>query len=169
MAVAASIRAAVSVSQTGAAVMGVSPSWAAAFEKILSLVDGTGANQYDLAYLAERTVNGASNDDIDVAGVLATALGATITAAEIVAVFIVNEKLDNSANSTNLTIGGGSNPVPGFANALAALGPGGIFLQASPGASGLATVTAGTGDIIRVANSSGAQAKYVIAILARSA
>ncbi len=169
MAVAASIRAAVSISQTGAAAFGESPSWSGAFDEVMSLVDGVGANQCDFAYLEERTVNSAANDDIDLRGVLSTAFGATINAVELVAIAVINKKRDGSANTTNLTIGGGSNPVPGFVNALAPLGPGGIFLQASPGASGLATVTAGTGDIIRVANSSGAQAKYVIAILARSA
>jgi hypothetical protein len=169
MTVAASIRAAVSVSQSGSAAFGKSPAWDGAFDEVISLVDGTGANQCDLAYMEERTVNSASNDDIDLAGVLSSALGATITAAKLVAICIINKRRDGSVNTTNLTIGGGSNTVPGFANALAALKPGGMFLMASPDAAGLATVTAGAGDIIRVANSSGAQAKYMIAILARSA
>ncbi len=169
MPVAASIRAALSFSQSGAESFAGGPNWAGAMEKVVSLLNGTGANQFDLGYMKERTIASASNDDIDIAGVLTDPLGATITAAKLVALLIINEAKDGVQNTTNLTIGGGLNTVPGFANALAPIGPGGILLLASPGASGLATVTAGTGDIIRVANSSGAQAKYLIAALARSA
>lgn len=169
MAVTASLRLAASVALTGTEVLNKKPSWADSFDEVLSFADGTSANQCDLAYLAERTVASASNDDIDVRGVLADALGSTINAAELVAIAIVNKQKNGSANTTNLTIGAGSNTVPGFANALAALKPGGMFMMVSPDAAGLATVTAGTGDIIRVANSSGATAKYMVALLARSA
>ena len=42
-------------------------------------------------------------------------------------------------------------------------------MLAAGDAAGLGAVTAGTGDILRIANSSGATAKFQIAILARSA
>jgi hypothetical protein len=169
MAISASIRASVTISQTATAVLGVAPAWANAMDKIVSLTSGTGANQADIAYLAERTVSSASNDDVDIAGVLSDAFGSTITAAELVAIGFVNQQFDGTANTTNLTPGGSSSGVPGFTNALWPISPGGVFLIASPGASGLATVTASTGDIIRIANSSGATAKYILAILARTA
>jgi hypothetical protein len=169
MTVNASLKMSLSVAQSGANAFSGGPHWSAAIEHALALVNGTGANQCDIAYVAERTVASATNDDIDLAGVLADALGQTINAVELVAVVIVNKQKDGTANTTNLTIGGAASPVPGFANALAALAPGGVFLMASPGAAGLATVTGSSGDLLRVANSSGAQAKYVIGILARSA
>jgi hypothetical protein len=168
MAVAATMRAAGSVSHTRTAVLGKAPSWAAAFDKVVSLADGTGANQADLVYAAERTVASATNDDIDLAGVLTDAFGATITSAELVALLVINEQADGTANTTNLTLGGAANPVPGFGSALWPISPGGFFEMVSPGAAGLATVTASTGDLLRVTNSSGATAKYKILLLARS-
>lgn len=169
MAVTASIRAALSVSQTRTAVFGVAPHWSAAIEKIVSITSGTGANQADIVYLDERTVAGATNLDLDLAGVLTDAFGATVASAKLVALVIVNEPLDGTQNTTTLTLGGGSNYVPGFSAALWPISPGGIFQMASPGVAGLATIAAGTADILRVANSSGAQAKFQIGVLARSA
>ncbi|PWB94661.1 hypothetical protein [Methylosinus sporium] len=169
MSVTAQLRAALSFSQTRTAVLGAAPSWSAAFDQIVSLVNGTGAGQFDLGYAAERTVASAANDDIDLAGVLTDAYGAAVTIAELVAIMIVNKQRDGTANTTDLTPGGGSNFVPGFSAALPPISPGGIFMMVAPGAAGLATVTASTGDILRVANSSGAQNKFQIAILGRSA
>lgn len=172
MAVNASLRAALSVSQVGSEAFAGGPNWSAAIEQVLSFANGTGADQADLAYVAERTVASATNDDIDLAGVLTDALGATITAAELAAILIVNKKKDGSANTTNLTIGAGANPMIGFLGATHTIGPirpGGVFMLACGDASGIGAVTAGTGDILRIANSSGAQNKYLIALLARSA
>lgn len=173
MAVTASIRAALSVAQSGNAVFGSQPSWSGALDEIISLASGTSAGQADLAYVAERAVNSASNDDIDLAGVLTDAMGATFTAAYLVALLIINKQKDGTANTTNLTIGAGSNPwlgaLGGTTPTIGPIRPGGILLLTSPAASGIGAVAAGTGDILRVANSSGAQAKYQIAILGRSA
>ena len=173
MTISASIRAAFSVSQSGAAAFGASPSWSAAIDEVLSFANGTAANQADIAYVAERTVTSGANDDIDLAGVLTDALGATITAAELVALMIINKAKDGTANTTNLTIGGGSAPVTGFLGGttptIGPIPPGGVVMLASPGATGLGAVTATSADILRVANSAGATAKYVVAILARSA
>ncbi|MFO1126371.1 MAG: hypothetical protein U1E25_14580 [Methylocystis sp.] len=64
--------------------------------------------------MAERTVASATNDDIDLAGVLTDALSVTITAAELIALVIINKQKDGTANTTNLTIGNGSDPMIGF-------------------------------------------------------
>lgn len=169
MTVSANLKASVSVMQSKAAVAGVAPNWAAAINKTLLLSHGTGANQADIVYLEERTVASATNLDLDLAGVLTDAFGATITAAELVALTVVNEARNGTPNTTNLTLGGGTNTVPGFSAALWPLSPGGFFDVASPGAAGLATITAATGDILRIANSSGATATFQICIIARSA
>ena len=167
MAVTASIRVALDFSQTGGGDFGP-PRFAGTVSKLLQFASGTGLSQADILFVDERTVASASNDDLDLAGVLTSAFGATITAAEIVAVLLVNGPIDPATpNTTNLTLGGATNPIPGISSG--AVGPNGIVLMVDPDAGGLATVTAATGDILRVANSSGASAVYQIAILARSA
>lgn len=173
MTLAANITASLSVNQAGANAFSSGPYWAGALEFALALANGTGANQADLAYVAERTVASASNDDIDLSGVLTDALGVTITAAELVALLIINRQKDGAANTTDLTVGGGSNPVIGFLGGttptIGPIKPGGVLLLAAGNAAGIGAVTAGAGDVLRVANSAGAQNKYQIAILGRSA
>lgn len=154
----------------GSAVQGNQPGWNGVLSLVQSFTDGTTANKADLVYLSERTVTTGANDDIDVAGALSDALGNTITAAEIVAVIVVNAQRDGTANTTDLTIGGdGSTGVVGFTSAVATIGPGGVFMVMTPDAGGQAAVTASTADILRITNASGASNTYQIAILARSA
>jgi hypothetical protein len=142
-------------------------------EALLQTSFGTGLNQANLLFIDERTVASATNDDLDLAGVLTSAFGATITAAELVAIFIINAPRSGAANTTNLTIGGGSNPVVGFLGGttptVGPLRPGAFFCIGAGDAAGIGAVTASTGDILRIANSSGAAATYQIAILARNA
>jgi hypothetical protein len=161
----------VSGGQQGADTFGGGPFWNGAIAFAAQLGSGLAARQIDILYMAERTVNASSNDDIDLAGVLTDALGATVAAAELVGIVVVNEPKDKATprNLSNLTIGGASSPVPGFSAAIVPIEPGGVFAALSPGAAGLATVTASTGDKIRVANGAGGAARYQIAILARSA
>lgn len=142
-------------------------------QALLQTANGTGAGQADILFIDERTVASNTADDLDLAGVLASAFGATIAAAELVAVFVINARRSGAANTTNLTIGGGSNPVAGFLGGttptIGPIRPGGFVMLGCGHADGLGVVTAGTGDILRIANSSGAAATYQIAILARSA
>lgn len=142
-------------------------------EAILRTTDGTTANKADILFMDQRTVASATNDDIDLAGVLTNAFGATITAAEVVALFVINAPQTGAANTTNLTIGNeGTNAFEGFLSADGTIGPirpGGFVMVGAGDAAGLGTVTAGTGDLLRIANSSGASATYQIAILARTA
>ena len=91
---------------------------------------------------------------------------------EIVAIAIVNAAADGTANTTALTIGGGTNPFAGIwgtAGDQIVIPPGGMFLIAAAGAAGLGTAGAGASDILRVANASGAAADYQIVIIGRSA
>ena len=103
---------------------------------------------------------------------IVAALTAKQTAAELVALFIINAPISGTANTTDLTIGAGSNPFIGFLGAAHTVGPikpGGMFMIGAGDAAGIGAVTAGTGDILRVANSAGATANYQIGIVARSA
>ncbi|TPN16239.1 hypothetical protein FJ973_05980 [Mesorhizobium sp. B2-1-3] len=167
----ASISMTVSGGQEGANSFGGGPFWNGLISFASALGSGVAGKQIDTLYMAERTVAASSSDDIDLAGVLTDALGASIVAAELVGIVVVNEPKDPAAarNQSTLTIGGATNPVPGFSAAIVPIEPGGVFAAFSPGTAGIATVTAATGDKIRVANGAGGTAKYQIAILARSA
>lgn len=137
-------------------------------EAALEWVNGTGLGQADILWAATRPVASGANDDIDFAGVLSSAFGVTITAAEMVAIFIKS----SAANTTNLTLGQGStNPMilMGGTAPTTVIRPGGVRIFAEKDAAGLCTVTGGSADTLRIANASGAAASYDIAILARSA
>jgi len=172
MALTTTIRAFLRATQTGSNDFG-GPTLTPDMDATLSLTDGTVVNTADLLFIDQRTVASATNDDLDLSGVLTNAFGQTFTAAELVGLFIINKAIDGTANTTNLTIGGGSNPVVGFLGGttptIGPIRPGGFLYIASPDAAGIGAVTAGTGDILRIANSSGAAATYQIGIVARSA
>lgn len=172
MALTTNILARLTATQTGGNDFG-SDSFSPTIERKFTLADGTAANQADLLFVDQRTVASATNDDIDLAGVLSDAFGSTITNAELVALMVINAPKSGSANTTDLTIGAGSNPVTGFlggtAPTIGPIKPGGFVMLGSPDAAGLGAVTASTGDILRIANSSGASATYQIAIVGRSA
>jgi len=159
--------------QTGSNDFG-SDTFKPSLEHLIQLASGTGAAQADLCWFDERTVDASSNDDIDLAGALSDAFGATITAAEMVALVVVNKpRAAGSVNTSDLTIGVGSNPFLGFLGGtsptIGPLKPGAVVLLACGDAAGIGAVTAATADILRIANGSGAAATYQIGILARSA
>ena len=164
-----------SVSEIGGAAFGKAPAWNGDINLAESYAHGVGGGQFDLAYLNERTVASASNDDIDVAGVLASALNTTFSAAELALLFLWNRpRLDTDpANTTNLTLGAGTNPMIGFLGGttptIGPIRPGAfIVLGGVKNAGGIGAITAGTGDILRCANSSGAANKYVLGLLGRT-
>lgn len=147
-------------------------SWTPVLQKAVALANGTGAGQVDLVYAEEREIASASNLDLDLAGGLEDGLGNTLTFAELVAVAIVNQAEDGTANTTAITVGGGSNPFDGFwgtAGDQIVLNPGDGFMVWGSGAAGIGAVVASTGDILRIANASGAAAKVQVMILGRSA
>lgn len=172
MSLAAELLVRLTARQTGANDFG-GPDFNPTLQALVQLADGVAAGQADLLFVDERSVNASSNDDIDLAGVLQSAFGQTITNAELVAILLINAPKAGAANVSDLTLGGGSNPFLGFlagtTPSVTPIKPGGIFLLACPGAAGIGTVTAGTGDILRVANGAGGTAKYQIAIVGRTA
>lgn len=172
MGLVAEVRAKLVARQTGANDFG-GPDFNPTMEAILNLASGTGLNQADLAFFDERSVAASTNDDIDLAGALSSAFGATITMAELVALFIINAPRSGTANVSDLTIGGGSNPVLGFLGGttptIGPIKPGGFLLLGAGHASGLGAVTGGSADVLRVANGSGGTALYQIGVLGRSA
>jgi hypothetical protein len=137
-------------------------------EKILQFTNGTGAGQADILWADERTLAASATEDLDLAGVLTDAFGATVASAELVAILVIAA----DANTNNVVLGAATNPIALFGGTTPtyAVKPGGIFLVAAPNAAGLLTVGAGSTDVLKVANSgSGTSVTYKIAVLARSA
>lgn len=167
MAVSATIRANITVEHTGAVDLGDS-TWEGRFNKLITLTNGTGANMADLAWGDTRTLAASATEDLDLAGVLADAFGATITAAELVAIMVVAA----DGNTNDVVIGAATAPIPLFGGTAGTFSvkPGGIFLCAAPGAAGQLTIGAGSTDDLKVANSGGGTSvTYDIMILARTA
>ncbi len=139
-------------------------------EKIIekTIADGTGAAQADLFFSDVRTIGATSNDDLDLAGSLTDIFGATITFAKVKAIYIENP----STNNGDVVVGNeGTNPLVGWFGAgthTIAIKPGGFLLIASPTVAGY-TVTAGTGDKLRVRNAGSASADIPVIIIGTSA
>lgn len=148
------------------------PLWTGAISHVMNFANGTGANQFDLVWMDERTLASNTAEDIDLAGVLSSPLGTSVASAEGVMIVVINAPKSGTANTTALTIGGDTNSYEGSwitADATLTIQPGGMFLIASPNTTGLGAVTAGTGDILQIANASGASNTYQVAVFARSA
>lgn len=133
------------------------------------LDSGTAAGQADRAFHDTRTITASSSEDLDLAAVLADVFGATITFARVKAVFISAAV----GNANNVVVGAGTNPWATFLNSTGTitLRPGetfGFFANVAD-ATGH-TVTAATGDILKVANSgAGTSVTYDIVIVGASA
>lgn len=134
----------------------------------IELANGTAADSADLMFSDQRTLAASANEDLDLAGSLANGFGATLTYVELRAVLISAA----AANTNNVLVSRpASNGVPLFSAAgdQIIIPPGGVFLWACP-ADGKVTVTAGTGDLINVANSgAGTSVVYDVVIVGTSA
>lgn len=135
----------------------------------ISLGSGTAADQADLLWTDTRTINASSTDDLDLAGSLTSALGGTITFARIRALYVAAA----SGNTNNVVVGGAASnqfaTMFGSATDKIVVRPGGLLLLANRDTTGY-TVTASTGDLLRIANSgSGSTVTYDIAVIGCSA
>jgi len=137
-----------------------SVSWSPSY----SFGDGTGADQAKIVFTDERTLAASANESLDLAGGLTDAFGQAITFTKIKAIAIKAA----AGNTNNVEVGGAaSNAFLLFKDATDVLPvrPGGMALIVAPDAAGIA-VTAGTGDLLKVANSGGGTGvTYQIAIL----
>lgn len=157
----------INLTQTGAAELGT-PKLPVSVGELLSLTAGTDAtNKADVFWQdSGRSIAASSNENIDFAGALTDAFGSTVTAAEIVLIFI----RARSTNVNNLQV---TRPASnGFAGPFLAAGDG---VSIKPGEwsvlvsqSGWA-VTAATGDLLNIANSgAGSAVVYDIVIAGRT-
>ncbi|MFJ2292101.1 hypothetical protein ACIOG7_10370 [Streptomyces sp. NPDC087894] len=136
----------------------------------LSLANGTGAGKADRVFSDRRTLAASGTEDLDLAGVLVDAFGATITFARIKGLVIAAA----AGNTNNVVVGAASsNP---WSTLLGATGTllvrPGAFVAVGTGAADATgyAVTASTGDLLKIANSSsGSAVTYDIHIIGASA
>jgi hypothetical protein len=118
---------------------------------------GAGALQCNNVYAVSRTL-GSASEDVDLAGGLTDVFGATLTFAEVKLFGVYN----SGANA--LTVGAASsNAWAGLLNATGTITipPGGLFVFAASDATG-AAVVAGTGDLLKVAGTSGQPYELIV-------
>lgn len=118
---------------------------------LVALTDGSGANQATNVFSDTRTLAASASESLDLAGALTNAFGAVISFAKIKALMI----FASPANTNDVVVGGaGANafatPFGAAANTVK-VKPGGALILLAPDVNGYA-VTAGTGDILQVAN-----------------
>jgi hypothetical protein len=136
-------------------------------QRSLALLSGTAAGQADLFFADTRTLSASGTEDLDLAGGLTDAFGATLTHVEVVGLLISAAP----GNTNNVLVGGAASnawgAIFGAANDVLVLKPGAsFFLMCDAGYA----VTAGTGDLLKVANSgAGTGVTYTIAVIGRSA
>jgi|SRR5215831_9447944 len=133
------------------------------------LVSGTGANQADRLFADTRTIAASGTDPLDVSGVLVDAIGTTLLFARIKGMIVRAAP----GNTNNVLVGGaGSNQFATWLSAATTniiVRPGGIFTLFAPDATAYA-VTAGTGDILQIANSgAGTSVNYDVILIGSSA
>jgi hypothetical protein len=133
----------------------------------ISMATGTSTGLADLCWSDTRTVSASGTDALDLAGSLSGNLGGTLTIVKLKAVLVRAA----AANTNNVRVNRpASNGVPLFLAASDGIDvlPGGIFLWVAPGAG--VTVTAGTGDLLNIDNSSsGTSVTYDVVLVGTSA
>ena len=141
-----------------------------AFRRAVNLTDGTTAGKADKVFHDRRVLAASASEDLDLAGVLSDVFGAAITWARVKGLFI-----SAAATNTNSVVVGAASATQ-WATLLNAAGtltlrPGASFcaIAGAADATGWA-VTAGTGDLLKIANSAaGTPVTYDIVIVGASA
>ncbi len=128
--------------------------------------NGTGSGKADRIFRDQRTLANGANENLALAGVLTDPFGTTLTFAKVKVILI-----ENLSTTQTLTIGGAASFAlvnwVGTATDTIKIPPGGFFAISAPVA-GFA-VTAGTGDLLKVANSAGAACIYNVILIGTSA
>ena len=163
--VATNILLAIRAKQTGTADLGT-PQINVDVSKELDFTPGTaGVGQANVLFSDTRTLGASATENLVLAGVLADALGATIAAAEVVAIYIAA----SSANVNDVQLSRpAANGVPLFlaAGDGLALGPGDFMARTYR--NGIA-VTAGTADLVTVTNGgAGTAVTYDVIVIGRT-
>lgn len=166
MTVSASVALQIAATMTGASDLG-NPKQVVKIAEDLQFEPGTATiGQANILFADTRTLAASATENLDLAGVLANAFGATITAAEIMMIFVRAA----AANTNNVLIGpAASNGFIGPWNAAAdrtVVRPGDWHLLTCQGGW---TVTGATGDLVTVANgAAGTSVTYDIVLIGRT-
>jgi len=133
-----------------------------------TVANGTSTDQADLIFRDQRSLALSTSENLDLAGSLTDAYGSTITFAKVKLIYVKAK----STNGGNIIVGGAAaNTFVGpFADATDKVKvPAGGMYQVADAGTGW-TVTAGTGDILKVENDDAADAGvYDIIIIGTSA
>lgn len=127
------------------------------------LANGTAANQANNIYVDAFSLLTGANVSIDLAGSLVNPLNEAVVFTAVKTILIEAD----ATNTTDLTVGNGTNPFVGPFGAGAhtlTIPPGGCVLLHNPSAAGW-PVVAGTGDVLKITNASGATATGRITII----
>lgn len=138
-------------------------------QKIIDVVNGTGAGQADLVYTDNVTIAASGTADLDLAGAMTDAFGRPVVGVKLKGIIVIAA----AGNTNNVLVGGAaSNQVP-FLNAVTdkiKVPPGGVLALYGPALAGLGTITAATGDQLGFANSgSGTGVTFDLVLLMASA
>jgi len=131
----------------------------------IDFTSGSGANQINKVWSDRRTLAASATENLDLAGVLADALGATITFTAIKAILIKAA----AGNTNNVVVGGHATaafigPVVDATDKIS-VPPGGLVLLVNPSAAGW-PVTATTADLLKIENSAaGTGVTYDVTLL----
>lgn len=145
-----------------------------AFTLAMNLTPGNLDGQINHAYVDQQTLASGASFDYDFSGTLAFPVVGVFTPTTLVMLMVINAPIDLNAapNTTNLTIGGGTNPITTFlggtAPTIGPIRPGGMFTLSCGGVGGIGAITPGTADILRITNSAGASATYQLIALGRA-
>jgi len=130
------------------------------------LAQGTGANAADKVVQMLMSIASGGTNNLDLAGGVTDVFGVTTTLVKLKGIRIKSR----NTNTTNVTVGNGTNPFVGWFGAAAhtlVLEPGDEILMSCP-VNGK-TVTATTGDILKFVNAAGATADLEIDLIGTSA
>lgn len=146
------------------------PSAPLRYRKNIAWSDGTGAGQADLIFHDTRELAASATEDLDLSGVLSDALGGAASFARVKGLIIAAAK----TNTNNVVVGAAATNA--WATLLNATGtitlrPGASIAIGTGAADAVAyAVTAGTGDLLKVANSgAGSVVTYDVVIIGASA
>ena len=129
---------------------------------LIALEDGTGANKANQCWADERALSASSSEEIDLVGSLSNAFGQTLSFSKIKAIIIKA----SASNASDVEVGGAaSNAFASFvkdSSDIILVKPGGLLVLIAPDASGF---DVSTNDLLKMANSGGAEITYEIIII----
>jgi hypothetical protein len=133
------------------------------------LASGVGADQADRIFHDQRTLAASTSENLDLAGVLVDAFGAVLTFARVKGIIVAPA----AGNTNAVEVGGVANGLAGWVGDATSdkvvVRKGGLFLLLAPDAVAY-PVTAGTADLIKIANSgAGTPVTYDVVIIGASA